>query len=133
MSGGWPSRIRLIGGKPSVSSNIQYFEAKKLLELIGHPLCLSSGMRGVSLAPLGRKAGRRRGQGQCAARPLSAVPGSAKFFVGERLVDQLVDAKVVKIDRGILLGGWEEHAGKPPTRQTWWCLPGLSDDMTAYP
>ena len=63
----------------------------------------------------------------------SAVPGATQFFVGQRLVDQLVDAKVVKIERGILLGGWEEHSGKPPTRQTWWCLPGLFDDTTIYP
>lgn len=63
----------------------------------------------------------------------SAVPSAAQFFVGERQVDQLFDAKVVKIDRGILLGGWEQHSGKPPTRQTWWCLPGLFDDTTAYP
>ena len=41
------------------------------------------------------------------------MPSEAQFFVGERQVDQPIDVKVVKIDRGILLGGWEEHSGKP--------------------
>ena len=59
-------------------------------------------------------------------------PGTAQLLDGERMLAQLLDVKVVKIDGGILLGGWEEHQGKPQTRQTWWCLPGLFDDTTAY-
>ena len=52
------------------------------------------------MPPLGRKAGRRGGL-VFAAVP----PNAARFFVGERQVDQPTDVKVVKIDRGILLAG----------------------------
>ncbi|MGO4393460.1 hypothetical protein AB4Z46_19075 [Variovorax sp. M-6] len=57
--------------------------------------------------------------------------GIAQFFEGGRLVDQMDRVKVLKIDRGILLGGLEQHSGKLPTRQTWWCLPGLLDNLTS--
>jgi hypothetical protein len=43
---------------------------------------------------------------------------------------QLRTVKILKIDGGILIGGWEEHPGRAPTRQTWWCVPGLMDDTT---
>ena len=57
--------------------------------------------------------------------------GTAQFFEGERQVDQMDRVKVLKIDCGILLGGLEQHSGKLPTRQTWWCLPELLDDLTS--
>lgn len=54
----------------------------------------------------------------------------ARFMDGAREVDQLRTVTILKIENGILLSGWEQHPGRSPTRQTWYCLPGLMDDMT---
>ena len=55
------------------------------------------------------------------------MPSEAQFFVGERQVDQLIDVKVVKIDRGILLGGWEEHSSKPVQGRVHDTTPGAAE------
>ena len=47
--------------------------------------------------------------------------------------DELQSAEILKVDGGVLVAGWEEHPGRAPTRQTWWCVPGHLDDLTAPP
>lgn len=62
------------------------------------------------------------------------IPGTsqtwARFMDGGCEVDQLRTVTILRIENGILLSGWEQHPGRSPTRQTWYCLPGLMDDMT---
>lgn len=62
------------------------------------------------------------------------IPGTsqnwARLMDGGRELDQLRTVTILQIDGGVLLSGWEQHPGRGPTRQTWYCLPGLMDDMT---
>lgn len=59
--------------------------------------------------------GKIPGSSELWARHLDAETGVAR--------DQLTSPRVLHIDGGVLISGWNTHPGRGPTKQTWWCVP----------
>jgi hypothetical protein len=66
------------------------------------------------------------------ARPSSGEPTMRAHLFDAKGTerDRLISVTIVRIDRGVLIAGWEP-TGAAPMRQTWWCVPGPLDEMTA--
>lgn len=69
--------------------------------------------------------GKIAGSGELWARHLDLETGVAH--------DQLTAPRVLHIDGGVLISGWDTHPGRGPTRQTWWCVPIMKDTVPPEP